>query len=106
YLYAVGAAYLAIGLFVYFRRGTAAKARHFYVFCLVSFIFCTFHFTGKLNNFDKMIYWGNVIAGMAAPAIFVHFCLTFPEPRKWLRRRVQTLALYGMAALMIALYMA
>ena len=37
--YVVGVAYLAIGLFVYFRRGSAYKARHFYVFCLVSFIF-------------------------------------------------------------------
>src|SRR3984957_20316299 len=27
--YAVGVAYLAIGLFVYFRRGSAYKARHF-----------------------------------------------------------------------------
>ena len=78
YLYFVGLAYLAIGLFVYFRRGTAYKAQHFYVFCLVSFIFCTFHYTGKLNNFDKLIYWGNVVAGMLAPVIFVHFCLSFP----------------------------
>ena len=52
-----------IGLFVYFRRSTAYKAQHFYIFCLVSFIFCTFHYTGKLNNFDKLIYWGNVVGG-------------------------------------------
>jgi two-component system, NtrC family, sensor kinase len=40
YQYMVGAAYLLIGLFVYFRRGSAHKARHFYVLCLVSFILC------------------------------------------------------------------
>ena len=39
YQYLVGLAYLAIGLFVYFRRGSAHKARHFYVLCLASFIF-------------------------------------------------------------------
>ncbi len=79
--YLVGSAYLAIGLFVYFRRGSAQKARHFFLFCLVSFIFSCFHYTGKLNNFDKVIYWGNLVAGWLAPTLFLHFCLTFPEPR-------------------------
>src|SRR5690606_15970716 len=53
YQYLLGAAYLMIGLFVYFRRGSAYKARHFYVFCLVSFIFYSFHYSGKLNAFDQ-----------------------------------------------------
>ena len=104
YFYFVGLAYLAIGLFVYFRRGTAYKAQHFYIFCLVSFIFFSFHYTGKLNNFDKLIYWGNVVAGVLAPVIFVHFCVSFPEPRKWLRARVTALAMYVLAACMVALY--
>ena len=39
YQYLVGVAYLMIGLFVYFRRGSAQKARHFYILCLASFIF-------------------------------------------------------------------
>src|SRR5229473_2084243 len=93
YFYFVGLAYLAIGLFVYFRRGTAYKAQHFYIFCLLSFIFCAFHYTGKLNNFDKMIYWGNVVAGLLAPAVFLHFCLTFPEHRKRFRLKMETVAL-------------
>jgi two-component system NtrC family sensor kinase len=104
YLYFVGVTYLVIGLFVYFRRSTAYKAQHFYIFCLVSFVFCTFHYTGKLNNFDKLMYWGNVAAGLLAPVIFVHFCLAFPEPRKWLRRRIAVVGFYVLAALMIALY--
>jgi PAS domain S-box-containing protein len=83
--YLVGAAYLAIGLFVYFRRGSAYKARHFFVFCLASFIFYCFHYTGKLNAFDQVINWGNLIGGWLAPALFLHFCLTFPEPRRWYR---------------------
>jgi two-component system NtrC family sensor kinase len=91
--YLVGLAYLAIGLFVYFRRGSAYKARHFYIFCLASFIFSCFHRTGKLNGFDQVIDWGNLIAGWLAPALFLHFCLTFPEPRAWLRRWI-TPALY------------
>jgi len=85
--YVVGVAYLAIGLFVYFRRGSAYKARHFYIFCLVSFIFSCFHRTGKLNGFDQVIDWGNLIAGWLAPTLFLHFCLTFPEPRAWFVRK-------------------
>src|SRR5580698_856121 len=84
--YVVGVAYLAIGLFVYFRRGSAYKARHFYIFCLASFIFSCFHRTGKLNGFDQVIDWGNLIAGWLAPALFLHFCVTFPEPRPWFKR--------------------
>jgi hypothetical protein len=89
--YVVGLAYLAIGFFVYFRRGSAYKARHFYVFCLASFVFSCFHYTGKLNPFDQVIYWGNLVAGWLAPALFLHFCVTFPEPRAWYRRWVAPL---------------
>src|SRR5207302_397173 len=60
YLYLVGLTYLVIGLFVYFRRGSAHKARHFYIFCLISFIFSSFHYTGALDTFDRVIYFGNV----------------------------------------------
>jgi signal transduction histidine kinase len=102
--YAVAVAYLAIGLFVYFRRGSAQKARHFMVLCLASFIFSAFHYTGKLNNFDKAIYWGNVAAGLFAPTIFLHFCLTFPEPRRWFRSRLRVALLYCPAAFLLALY--
>ena len=86
YQYLIGLAYLGIGLFVYFRRGNAPKALHFLVLCMVSFVLSTFHYTGKLNNFDKVMYWGNVAAGIFAPTIFLHFCLTFPEPRGWMRK--------------------
>src|SRR5271157_533025 len=51
----VGLGYLTIGLFVYFRRGSAQKAMHFYALCLASFIFFCFHSTGQLNAFDKVI---------------------------------------------------
>ena len=105
YQYLVGLAYLAIGLFVYFRRGSAYKARHFYLFCLVSFVLFSFHFTGKLNGFDKLIYYGNVAAGLFAPALFLHFCLTFPEPRPWFRTRIGAPLLYAPPALLFLVYL-
>ena len=51
----------------------------------------SFHYTGKLNGFDQVIYWGNLVAGWLAPALFLHFCLTFPEPRLWYRQWVAPL---------------
>ncbi len=105
YQYLVGAAYLLIGLFVYFGRGSAHKARHFYVLCLVSFILFSFHYTGKLNGFDKVIYFCNVAAGLLAPTVFLHFCLTFPEPH-WFRNKARVALLYVPPALFFGLWLA
>ena len=104
YQYLVGAAYLSIGLFVYFRRGDADKAIHFYVLCLASFILSTFHYTGKLNNFDKVIYFGNFLAGLLVPSLFLHFTLTFPEPRRWLKRFFGAALLYLPAIVIAVLF--
>jgi hypothetical protein len=106
YQYLVGFSYLVIGLFVYFRRGSAHKAQHFYILCLASFISLTFHYTGKLNFFDKVIYFGNVAAGLVAPVIFLHFCLIFPEPRAWLQSRMRRALLYLPSTLLFLGYLA
>jgi two-component system, NtrC family, sensor kinase len=103
YQYLVGLVYLAIGLFVYFRRGNAYKSLHFLVLCMVSFVLCTFHYTGKLNSFDQGMYWGNFAATLFAPTIFLHFCLTFPEARPWIKGRWRTFALYLPALVLLVL---
>jgi PAS domain S-box-containing protein len=87
YLALVGLLYLLIGTFILLRRWTARKSRHFYAFCLASFVLYTFAYTGKLNLFDWTIYWLNVAAWVVQPALFLHFCLTFPERSKLLRER-------------------
>jgi PAS domain S-box-containing protein len=79
--------YLCVGVYVLLRRWTAPKSGHFYLFCLVSFIFYSFKFTGKLNQFDWTIYWSNVVAGMLQPAMFLHFSLSFPERKAFVQRR-------------------
>jgi two-component system, NtrC family, sensor kinase len=79
YLRVVGLLYLFIGLFIFARRWNAPRAVHFYVFCLVSFIGCSFHFTGKLTTFDTEVYWANGIAWLLQPALLLHFALEFPE---------------------------
>ena len=79
--------YLGIGLYVLLRRWTAPKSTHFYVFCLVSFVFYSFHYVSNWSLFDQAIYWGNVIAWLLQPALFLHFALTFPEPKEFVRKR-------------------
>jgi two-component system NtrC family sensor kinase len=85
--------YLGIGLYVLLRRWTAPGSTHFYIFCLVSFIAYSFKYTGKLNDFDWTIYWGNIAAGVLQPALFLHFVLTFPEKREFVRKHPWLLAL-------------
>ena len=97
--------YLGIGLYVLLRRWTAPKSAHFYIFCVVSFIFYSFHYTGKFNNFDWIVYWSNVVAWLLQPALFLHFALTFPE-RKALVNRQRWLipAVYVPGAILLAIH--
>jgi PAS domain S-box-containing protein len=78
--------YLSIGLYVLFRRWTAPRATHFYVFCLASFVLYSFNYTGRLNSFDWTIYWGKILAEALQPALFLHFAVAFPEERPASRR--------------------
>ncbi len=95
--------YLGIGLYVLLRRWTSYKSTHFFFFCLVSFVFYAFKFTGKLNLFDWTIYWSNVVAWALQPALFLHFVLTFPARHTILdRRRWLPAAIYVPGAVLLA----
>ena len=85
--------YLGIGIYVLLRRWTAPGSTHFYIFCLVSFVAYSFKYTGKLNDFDWTIYWSNIVAWLLQPALFLHFVLTFPEKRQFVRQRPWLLGL-------------
>jgi len=77
----IGLIYLAIGIYVLFRRWTAPRALHFYLFCLVSFALNALKYTGQWNFVDKTVFWSNIIAGALQPALFLHFAISFPEER-------------------------
>ena len=83
----IGLIYLAIGLYILFRRWTAWHSMHFYVFCLTSFVLYSFNYTGQLNTLDWIIYWGKITAEALQPALFLHLALAFtdesPRRRKW-----------------------
>ncbi len=94
--------YLGIGLYVLLRRWTAPHSTHFYIFCLVSFVLYSFWFTGKLNEFDWIVYWGGIAANALQPALFLHFALAFSGERR--RRHGWLVALtYLPGAILVAL---
>ena len=93
--------YLGIGLYVLLRRWTAAHSTHFFIFCLVSFVLYSFWATGKLNEFDWLVYWSKIAANALQPALFLHFALAFSRTRKrgsWL-----VVLTYVPGALLVAL---
>src|SRR5271155_4508587 len=102
YLRITALLYLFIGLFIFARRWNAPRAIHFYIFCLVSFILYSFHYSGKLNGFDETIYWANVVALLLQPALLVHFALVFPERRGWLWPKL--VALYSVPVALFILH--
>ena len=97
--------YLGIGLYVLFRRWTAPRSTHFYLFCLASFVLYSFKYTDRLTDFDWVIYWGNVIATALQPALFLHFALAFPhqstEDRRIIGIRRWLIALTYLPAIVI-----
>ncbi len=95
YLRFIALVYLSIGIYVLFRRWTAPKSIHFYVFCLASFVLYSFRSTGELGWFD----WGNMVAQALQPALFLHFAVSFSDgyasdQRNRLKRRLICALLY------------
>ncbi len=100
--------YLCIGIYVLFRRWTAPKSTHFYIFCLVSFVLYAFKYTGQFDTFDWVIYWCNVIAFELQPALFLHFAVSFTgasseENVPPYRRRLAIVLLYLPGLLLVGL---
>jgi PAS domain S-box-containing protein len=105
YLRIVGLLYLFIGLFIFIRRWNAPRAVHFYVFCLVSFILYSFHFSTKLDTFDQEVYWASIVARLLAPALLLHFSLVFPgRTESTLRSSSKFLTVYGPPVLLLLIH--
>ncbi len=101
----IGLIYLAIGIYVLFRRWTAPRALHFYLFCLVSFALNALKYTGEWNFVDKTVFWSNIVAGALQPALFLHFAISFPEERwKDAGRRWLLVALYAPGIALLGLW--
>jgi len=105
FLELVGVLYLGIGLVIFIKRWNAPHAVHFYLFCLVSFVFYSFAYSGKFNLFDWIVYWADVGALLFVPVLFLHFALAFPQPKRgFARHRWLFALLYLPAAGLLALH--
>ncbi len=101
----IGLLYLFIGLFIFVRRWNAPRAVHFYVFCLVSFILYSFHFSGKLDTFDWEVYWSNIVARLLVPTLLLHFALVFPARPEGSRKSLLKIAsVYSVPAALLLLH--
>jgi two-component system NtrC family sensor kinase len=102
FLEIVGFLYLFIGVFIFLRRWQAPGALHFYAICIASFVIYAYSYTNKLNEFDWTIYWLDEIAFLILPPLFLHFCLCFPERKRFLQAYPYAVALlYGPAAVLV-----
>ena len=108
----IGLIYLAIGIYVLFRRWTAPRATHFYLFCLVSFALYALKYTGALDatghwdKLDQAVFWFNILAESLQPALFLHFALSFPEERlKKFSRRILLPLVYAPGAVLLGLWL-
>src|SRR5262249_31455554 len=86
-LAAVGVFSLLVGASVRLRRPDHQTTLHFFWLSVAFFGVMAFSFTGKLDALDWTFYWGDIVAQLLLPPLFVHFALVFPDrPDAWVRR--------------------
>ncbi|MGH9201797.1 MAG: PDZ domain-containing protein, partial [Vicinamibacterales bacterium] len=78
-LASVGIFTLLVGAAVRARRPFDQATLHFFWLSVAFFGLFTFSFSGRLDRVDWVFYWGDVIAQLMLPPLFLHFALVFPE---------------------------
>ena len=81
YLSLAGFFCLVVGSVVLLRRPPDRPALHFYAVCALFFLVYSISYTGSLTRFDWVLFWVDSLAVLFLPAVFLHFCLAFPERR-------------------------
>jgi PAS domain S-box-containing protein len=85
-LAAVGIFSLLVGASVRLRRPDHQATLHFFWLAVAFFGMMAFSFTGRLDPLDWTFYWGDLVAQLMLPALFLHFALVFPDrPDAWVR---------------------
>ena len=75
FLLALGWVYAAIGLGVWLRREPDGLVVRFFAFCLASLALYSLSSSGRLEGFDRLVYWLDVWAHLLVPALFLDFCV-------------------------------
>ncbi|MCC6162883.1 MAG: PAS domain S-box protein [Acidobacteria bacterium] len=70
---------LLVGCSVRVQRPHDQATLHFFWLTVAFFGVCGFSYSGRLDRLDWVFYWGDVIAMLALPPLFVHFALVFPD---------------------------
>ncbi len=83
-LAAVGIFTLLVGASVRLRRPGDQATLHFFWLSVAFFGVLAFSYSGRLDTLDWVFYWGDVVAMLAVPPMFLHFALVFPDrPDAW-----------------------
>jgi PAS domain S-box-containing protein len=75
----VGIFALIVGAGVRLRRPENQATLHFFWLSVAFFGTLAFSFSGRLDRLDWVFYWGDVVARLMFPPLFLHFALVFPE---------------------------
>jgi two-component system NtrC family sensor kinase len=85
----IGIFTLLVGGAVRLRRPQDPATLHFFWLAVAFFGLFTFSFSGRLDRLDWVFYWGDAVAILLLPPLFLHFTLVFPERnRRWTAGRV------------------
>jgi two-component system, NtrC family, sensor kinase len=85
-LASVGIFSLLVGAGVRLRRPENQATLHFFWLTVAFFGVLTFSYSGRLDRLDWVFYWGDLVARLMLPPLFVHFALVFPErPDSWVK---------------------
>jgi PAS domain S-box-containing protein len=85
-LAAVGIFTLLVGASVRLRRPDHQASLHFFWLSIAFFGVFALSYSGRLDPLDGVFYWGDAIATLLLPPLFIHFTLVFPDrPDAWAR---------------------
>jgi PAS domain S-box-containing protein len=85
-LTAVGIFTLLVGASVRLRKPDNQATLHFFWLCVAFFGVLSLSYSGRLDTLDKTFYWGDAVARLLLPPLFLHFALMFPDrPDAWAR---------------------
>jgi PAS domain S-box-containing protein len=85
-LAAVGVFSLLVGASVRLRKPDNQATLHFLWLCMAFCGVLSLSFSGKLDTVDRIFYWGDAVARLLLPPLFLHFALMFPDrPDAWAR---------------------
>ncbi len=85
-LAAVGIFSLLVGASVRLRKPDNQATLHFFWLCMAFFGVLALSYSGRLDTLDQVFYWGDAVARLLLPPLFLHFALMFPDrPDAWAR---------------------